>query len=73
MLGVLSLGIVSLRILTMYLILNIVFILFSDRWIDAGPLGCFKLLHAAVNLSWVEAQIKCEAEGGYLAEPKTAR
>ena len=57
----------------MYLIFNIVFILFSDRWIDAGPLGCFKLLHEAVNLSWVEAQIKCEAEGGYLAEPKTAR
>ena len=68
---VLSLGIVLLSILSMSLILNIVFI--PDGWIDAGPLGCFKLLHAAVNLSWVEAQIKCEAEGGYLAEPKTAR
>ena len=45
----------------------------SGGWIDAAELGCFKLLHQAVNHSWVEAQLKCEEEGGYLAEPKTAR
>ncbi len=44
-----------------------------DGWIDAEHLGCFKFLHGAVNLSWVEAQGKCEVEGGYLAEPKTPR
>jgi len=44
---------------------------FSDGWIDAEHLGCFKFLHWAVSLSWVEAQAKCETEGGYLAEPKT--
>lgn len=44
-----------------------------DGWIEANHLACFKLLHSAANLSWVEAQVKCETEGGYLAEPKTAR
>jgi hypothetical protein len=42
-------------------------------WLDADVLGCFKLLDTAVNLSWVEAQQKCETIGGYLAEPITAR
>jgi hypothetical protein len=46
---------------------------FLGGWIDAAQLGCFKLLHQAVNHSWVEAQLKCEDEGGYLAEPQTAR
>jgi hypothetical protein len=48
-------------------------LLFLDGWIDAEHLGCFKFLHRAVNLSWAEAQGKCEVEGGYLAEPKTSR
>jgi hypothetical protein len=30
-------------------------------------------LQTAVSLSWAEAQRACEAEGGYLAEPKTPR
>ena len=42
-------------------------------WLDADVLGCFKFLDAAVNLSWVEAQQKCEAAGGFLAEPLTAK
>jgi hypothetical protein len=46
---------------------------FSVGWLDADVLGCFKLLDTAVNLSWVEAQQKCEKIGGYLAEPITAR
>jgi len=46
---------------------------FSGGWIEAAQLGCLKLLHRAVNHSWVEAQFKCEGEGGYMAEPKTNR
>jgi hypothetical protein len=45
----------------------------SGGWINADQLGCYKLLHQAVNHSWVEAQLKCEEEGGYLAQPKTVR
>jgi hypothetical protein len=40
-------------------------------WIDGQQLGCFKLLPSAANVSWTEAQFRCEEEGGYLAEPKT--
>jgi hypothetical protein len=36
-------------------------------------LGCFMFLEADTDLSWVEAQQKCESIGGYLAEPITAR
>jgi hypothetical protein len=36
-------------------------------------LGCFQFLDRAVNLFWVEANLKCEEIGGYLAEPRTAR
>jgi hypothetical protein len=36
-------------------------------------LGCFQFLDHAVNLPWVEANLKCEEIGGYLAEPRTAR
>jgi len=40
-------------------------------WFDAGSLGCYTFLDGRVNLSWVEAQLACEKEGGYLAEPQT--
>jgi len=40
-----------------------------DDWFDADDLGCFKFLDSAVNLTWIEAQLACEKEGGYLAEP----
>jgi hypothetical protein len=36
-------------------------------------LGCFQFLDHAVNLFWLEANLKCEEIGGYLAEPHTAR
>jgi hypothetical protein len=36
-------------------------------------LGCFQFLDHAVNLPWLEANLKCEEIGGYLAEPRTAR
>ena len=36
-------------------------------------LGCFQFLDRAVNLFWLEANLKCEEIGGYLAEPRTAR
>ena len=38
-------------------------------WFDAGNLGCYKFLDGKVNLTWVEAQLACEQQGGYLAEP----
>merc|ERR1712227_547208 len=38
-------------------------------WFDAGSLGCYKFLDGEVNLTWVEAQLACEQEGGFLAEP----
>ena len=38
-------------------------------WFDAGSLGCYKFLEGKVNLTWVEAQLACEQQGGYLAEP----
>ena len=38
-------------------------------WFDAGVLGCYKFLDGKVNLTWVEAQLACEQQGGYLAEP----
>lgn len=38
-------------------------------WFDAGSLGCYKFLDGKVNLTWVEAQLACEQEGGFLAEP----
>jgi len=38
-------------------------------WFDAGSLGCYKFLDGKVNLTWVEAQLACELQGGYLAEP----
>merc|ERR1712227_510952 len=40
-----------------------------DDWFDAGSLGCYKFLEGKVNLTWVEAQLACEQQGGYLAEP----
>jgi hypothetical protein len=46
---------------------------FKDGWLDAEELGCFKFLETDTDLVWVEAQQKCEAIGGYLAEPSTAR
>jgi len=46
---------------------------YSDGWLDADVLGCFKFLDNVVNLSWLAAQQECEAIGGFLAEPKTAR
>jgi hypothetical protein len=36
-------------------------------------MGCITFLETAVNLFWVEAQLKCEEIGGYLVEPRTAR
>jgi len=42
-------------------------------WLDADDLGCFRLLEDAVNVSWLEGLQKCEAVGGYLAEPTNAR
>jgi hypothetical protein len=36
-------------------------------------LGCYQFLDHAVNLPWLEANLKCEEIGGYLAEPRTAR
>jgi hypothetical protein len=36
-------------------------------------LGCFQFLDLAVNLPWLEANLKCVEIGGYLAEPRTAR
>ena len=42
-----------------------------DDWFDAGSLGCYKFLEGKVNLTWVEAQLACEQQGGYLAEPTT--
>jgi hypothetical protein len=36
-------------------------------------LGCFQFLDRAVNLFWVEAHLKCEKIGGYLAEPHTVK
>ena len=46
---------------------------FTDSWLDADDLGCFKFLEGAVNLSWVDAQLRCESMGGYLAETITTR
>jgi len=43
----------------------------TDDWFNADSLGCYKFLDSKVNLSWVEAQLECEEEGGYLAEPIT--
>ena len=40
-------------------------------WFDAGSLGCYKFLEGKVNLTWVEAQLACEQQGGYLAEPSS--
>merc|ERR1719410_1648393 len=40
-----------------------------DDWFDAGSLGCYKFLEGKVNLTWVEAQLACEQQNGYLAEP----
>jgi hypothetical protein len=40
-------------------------------WLGADLLGCFKFLETKVN--WLAAQQKCEAIGGYLAEPQTTR
>ena len=42
---------------------------YLDDWFDAGSLGCYKFLEGKVNLTWVEAQLACEQQGGYLAEP----
>ena len=42
---------------------------YVDDWFDAGSLGCYKFLEGKVNLTWVEAQLACEQQGGYLAEP----
>merc|ERR1719150_3019995 len=39
-----------------------------DDWFDAGSLGCFKFLEGKVNLTWMEAQLACEQQGGFLAE-----
>merc|ERR1711934_1014779 len=39
-------------------------------WIHAHTEGCFAFL-AEVNLTWFEAMVACEKEGGYLAEPNT--
>ncbi len=46
---------------------------FSGEWVDAGELGCYRLLNAASNLSWVEAGQKCQEIGGYLVELLTPR
>ena len=54
-------------------ILLYMYYLYSDGWIDADDLGCFKFLDSAVNLFWVEAQQKCQSIGGNLAEPFNAR
>ena len=62
----------SSKITTPYC-LCFLWLIVTGGWVNAEQLGCIKLLHQAVNLSWVEAQLKCEEEGGYLAEPKTAR
>ena len=59
-----------------------------DDWFDAGSLGCFKFLEGKVhswfikcygllitikvNLTWVEAQLACEQQGGFLAEPTSS-
>merc|ERR1719516_226617 len=43
-----------------------------DAWFDGGHLGCYKFLEDRLGLTWAEAQLACEMEGGYLAEPKTA-
>ena len=43
----------------------------KDAWFDGGHLGCYKFLEDKLDLSWVEAQLACEMEGGYLAEPRT--
>ena len=45
--------------------------LLLDDWFDAGSLGCYKYLGEEENLTWVEAQLACEHQGGYLAEPYT--
>ena len=50
-----------------------IIILYTDDWFNANSLGCYKFLDSKVNLSWVEAQLECEKEGGYLAEPITQR
>jgi hypothetical protein len=42
-------------------------------WLNADDLGCFLFLETAINLSWLEAQQKCEDMGGYLAELRTRR
>ena len=43
----------------------------SEDWINAGDLGCYKLLDAKVDHTWVQAQYDCEQIGGFLAEPST--
>jgi len=40
-------------------------------WVNAGQLGCYKLLTQAHNLSWIESENECERLGGHLAEPKS--
>ena len=45
------------------------FLYVAADWFDAGSLGCYKFLEGKVNLTWVEAQLACEQQGGYLAEP----
>jgi len=42
-------------------------------WVNAHEDGCFKFLGDKLNLTWFEAMVACEKEGGYLAEPKTKR
>ena len=44
---------------------------YSDDWFNASSLGCYKFLEGKVNITWVEAQLACEEQGGYLAEPYT--
>jgi len=51
----------------------LIFNLYSDGWIDADDLGCFKFLYSHINLFWPQAQQKCQSMGGYLAEPNNVR
>jgi len=47
---------------------------FAEGWIDAGDIGCYKLLAtgAAADSSWFAAKLACEMESnGYLTELKT--
>jgi hypothetical protein len=45
----------------------------SGGWINADQLGCYKLLHQAVNHSWVEAQLNFREERGYPAQSRLDR